>query len=141
MPRKRWTHVASFGSSRVAAAAALLVSVAFVGTFAATARIVEVAELTWCVDRDGDGYGDPRTLVVQRDEPESLAGIRYVNDCGDCDDTDEGFHPAEAGTDFAEWPSRACKIDAEREACVAGVQFCDARGEATPCVARAPDCN
>ena len=55
----------------------------------------DCGELTWFVDEDGDGYGNPADtlLLIGCNRPEG-----YVLDNTDCDDTDENIHPGAAET-------------------------------------------
>ena len=50
----------------------------------------DCGELTWYLDEDGDGYGNPADtlLLVGCNRPEG-----YVLDNNDCDDTDENIYP------------------------------------------------
>jgi cysteine-rich repeat protein len=43
---------------------------------------------TWYVDADGDGYGDPDSTVTS-----CTAGLGYVGDDSDCDDSEATTHP------------------------------------------------
>ena len=45
----------------------------------------------WCVDGDGDGYGDPKDSVASCEEP--TEGPPRVADCSDCLDTDSNVNP------------------------------------------------
>jgi hypothetical protein len=44
---------------------------------------------TWYADEDGDGYGDPESVISDCDEPPNA-----VEQAGDCDDGDPSRHPA-----------------------------------------------
>ena len=44
---------------------------------------------TWCIDTDGDGWGDPGTAVGPTCE--DVKG--HVPRCGDCDESDPAVHP------------------------------------------------
>lgn len=48
-----------------------------------------VDALLWCADQDGDGWGnsDESDRACQRPDPS------WVDQCGDCDDGDDRFHP------------------------------------------------
>jgi hypothetical protein len=50
----------------------------------------DCGELTWYIDEDGDGYGNPADslLLVGCNRPDG-----YVLDNNDCDDTDENIYP------------------------------------------------
>jgi len=52
----------------------------------------EMAEVDWCLDGDGDGFGDPLTTLAQCAAP----GEGYVRDCTDCWDTSDPPRRAEA---------------------------------------------
>ncbi|MCB9683191.1 MAG: VCBS repeat-containing protein [Alphaproteobacteria bacterium] len=47
-----------------------------------------VGSVSWYVDADGDGYGDPATEVAACDQPTGL-----VDDGHDCDDADDALRP------------------------------------------------
>ena len=49
---------------------------------------VDEAGATWCVDVDGDGYGDPADVIYACDPP-----VGYAPDCEDCDDGAAASHP------------------------------------------------
>jgi len=42
----------------------------------------------WCMDGDGDGYGDDGSVVSACEAPQG-----YIGSCGDCDDADGAIHP------------------------------------------------
>ncbi|MCB9762226.1 MAG: FG-GAP repeat protein [Alphaproteobacteria bacterium] len=42
----------------------------------------------WCLDGDGDGYGDPEQTLTSCEGPAT-----YVEDCNDCDDGDPAAYP------------------------------------------------
>ncbi|MFH1470090.1 MAG: MopE-related protein, partial [Pseudomonadota bacterium] len=42
----------------------------------------------WCLDRDGDGWGDPNAVTIACAPPRG-----FVADATDCDDEDAGVHP------------------------------------------------
>ncbi len=44
---------------------------------------------SWCVDADGDGYGDDDDATVRCEQPSG-----YVSSCGDCDDADASVNPS-----------------------------------------------
>ena len=48
---------------------------------------------TWCLDADGDGYGNPATKVPACSQPPGA----YVANCADCCDTDKRANPAQTG--------------------------------------------
>jgi hypothetical protein len=47
------------------------------------AAVDEIPARVWCRDRDADGFGDPGDGVRRCEGPTG-----YVEECGDCDDTD-----------------------------------------------------
>ncbi len=51
---------------------------------------------TWSIDGDGDGYGNPLSLILSCDQPsqDPLTGLTYVEvPATDCNDADPAIHP------------------------------------------------
>jgi hypothetical protein len=65
---------------------------------------------TWYLDADGDGFGDDDSLAEGCDAPTSA----YVDEGGDCDDTDSAFNPdATEGCDGSDYN---CDGDVDNDA-------------------------
>jgi hypothetical protein len=73
---------------------------------------------TWYADVDGDGYGDPGQPVTACAQPTG-----YVDVAGDCDDTDDRFHP--------DAPEDDCN-DPNDYNCDGSVGFADDDGDGVP---------
>ncbi len=61
-------------------------------------EIDEGVSTTYYADTDGDGYGDEGSAITACEQPEG-----YVEDAGDCDDTDAAFNPG--AKDFCDDPN------------------------------------
>jgi len=132
-PRRKWTSVATFSISSSSVAAAVLITITLCATIASGGANAEIAMeakpqklvMAWCVDRDGDGYGDPETLVLQPTPPQGHG--RYVADCRDCDDSDATFYPIVDGRQ-PPWPARLC-AGSEQMA----IEYCTPKGKMSGC--------
>ncbi|MEC8423239.1 MAG: putative metal-binding motif-containing protein, partial [Myxococcota bacterium] len=72
----------------------------------------------WFADADGDGFGDDETEVVRCDAPSG-----FIQQGGDCDDTDGSFHPAAEETDCT---------DPHDYNCDGSVGYADRDGDGVP---------
>ncbi len=90
----------------------------------------------WYLDGDGDGHGDPTTLVVQCTQPPG-----YIGTGGDCDDADVTVRPG--GDEYCDGVDNDCNGEIDDAPLDGDVYYTDADGDtfgdlASPTTACAP---
>ena len=78
--------------------------------------------LTWCLDADGDSYGNASHSSAACDQPEG-----YVADCSDCDDGDASSNPG--ASEVCDGADNDCDGDTDEEASDMDAWYADLDGD------------